>query len=131
MGDLIYIIPIIAIVAMVAYLVYKFKPKGSTSVRTNGSSRGGIRFCITSAADTNVDGCLEIDGVVLNDSISIGDVFSIVDQDDNIIDKGVIVEGINVGTLKPKFVDSVCKDEVVTLHIRTRLSTVNGEAFLK
>ena len=131
MGDLIYIIPIIAIVAMVAYLVYKFKPKSSAPVSTDDAFLGSVRFCITSAGEVNGEGCLEIDGIVVNDTISTGDVFSIVDKNDNIIDNGVVVEGIDAGTIKSKFVDSVRKDEVVTLHIRTRLNTINGEAFLK
>ena len=131
MGDLIYIIPIIAIVAMVAYLVYKLKPKSSALASADDEFLESVRFCMTSAGEVNGEGCLEIDGVVVNANISIGDVFSIVDKNDNIIDTGVIVEAINVGTIMPKFVDNVRQDEVVTLHVRTRLSTINGEAFLK
>ena len=132
MNELMYAVAIVAIIAMVGYLVYKFRGRtSSVHINSNKASLEDVRFSITSVGDRTDEGCLEVDGIVLNATMSVGDVFRIVDKNDSIIDDGVTVEAIDTGVVKNKFVNDVQPDEVVTLHLRTRCNTINGEAFLK
>ena len=132
MKELMYAVAIVAIIAMVGYLIYKLRgPKSNAHNNADNEFLKSIRFAISSVGDITNDGCLEVDGIVLNATMSVGDAFTIIDKNDNIIDDGVIVEAIDTGVVKNKFVNYVRPDEVVTLHLRTRCNTINVEAFLK
>ena len=132
MDGIMSVLPIIAIAAMVVFLFVKFKgTKSNNQSNYNAEFYENVNFCITNVADRAADGTLEVDGVVKNNPIVVGDIFRIVDKDDNIIDSRVVVEKIDAGVIKSKCIDEAPVDEFVTLFLRTRCDTINGEAFLK
>ena len=132
MDGIMYALPIIAIAAMVVFLVFKFKgTKNDNKSNYNAEFLDSVNFCITNVSDRAADGTLEVDGIVKNNPIVVGDIFRIVDKDDNIIDNKVVVEKIDTGVIKSKCIDEAPVDEFVTLFLRTRCDAINGEAFLK
>ena len=132
MDGIMYVLPIIAIAAMVVFLFVKFKgTKNNNQSNYNADFIENVNFCITSVSDKAADGTLEVDGIVKNNPIVVGDIFRIVDKDDNIIDNKVVVEKIDTSVIKSKCIDEAPVDEFVTLLLRTRCTTISGEAFLK
>ena len=131
MDALMYVLPIIAIVAMVAFLVVKLKETKSNNQTNNEKFDEDVNFFIVSVFDRAEDGTLEVNGVVQNNPILVGDIFRIVDKDDNIIDNKVVVERIDTGVVKEKYIDEAPIGEVVSLFLRTRCETIQSEMLLK
>ena len=131
MDGIISILPIIAIAAMVVFLVVKFKGTKSNNQTNNAKFDEDVSFYIVSVFDRAEDGTLEVNGVVENNPIVVGDVFRIVDKDDNIIDNKVVVERIDTGVVKKKYIDEAPVGEVVSLFLRTHCDAIQSEMLLK
>lgn len=127
------LLPIIAILAMLLFIIFKLKKHKKSNSDDNDEFIETVNFCIIFIMNEDTDGMLEAYGIVKNDSIAVGDVFRIVDKDDNIIDNNVIVKKIDAGAIKHKYIDEVSMDEQVTLVLLTHMSEFhfNGEWFLK
>lgn len=131
MDALMYVLPIIAIAAMVVFLAVKFKGTKINNQSNSGKFDEDVNFYIISVFDRAEDGTLEVNGVVQNNPILVGDIFRIVDKDDNIIDSKVVVERIDTGVVKKKYIDEAPVGEVVSLFLRTRCDAIQSEMFLK
>jgi len=131
MDGIMYALPIIAIAVMVVFLVVKLKGTKGNNQSNDAKFDEDVSFYIVSVFDRAEDGTLEVNGVVENNPIVVGDVFRIVDKDDNIIDSKVVVERIDTGVVKKKYIDEAPVGEVVSLFLRTHCDAIQSEMLLK
>lgn len=131
MDKLMYILPIVVIVGVAIFLISKFKGSKSGSQAVTESCEK-INFCITSSATKNsTDNFLEVDGVVRNRSIFVGDSFRIVDKNYNILATRAVVEKIDKGIVNKIYIDEAPAGEFVTLILRTECTSVYKESYLE
>ncbi len=127
MDGLIYVIPIIAIAAMAVYLVIKIKNAGACYSEFHKD----VIFSFTVVSDKTESGAINVCGLVENASIKVGDVFCIVDRENNVIDNNVKVESIDKGVINKKYVDEASDGETVTLALKTHTDDITDKMFLK
>lgn len=130
-GIMLYVLPIIAIATMVVFLVLKLRGTKSNNQTNSERVDTDVNFFIVSVFDRADDGTLEVSGVVENNPIFVGDIFRIVDNDDNIIESNVVVKRIDTGVVKKKYTEEAPVGEVVSLFLKTQSDEIQNEMFLK
>ena len=113
------IVAIVAIVAMVLFLIYKLKPtKKTTAADIDPTIHEDARFVTTMISGDNDEDLFEITGIVCLVPIHVGDSFRMVDEENNVVSKKVIVEKIDTGVVRKKYIPEADVSECVTLFLR-------------
>ena len=117
------IVAIVAIVAMVAFIINKFKPSKGTYQNVYAAMHADASFVILRVSE-NTDGSLvKVMGKAMQ-AVSVGDSFRLVDKENKLIDSKVVVEKIDGGSVKSKFIFTLQPNEIGSLFLRVKDNSV-------
>ena len=122
---------LVAALAGVVIIYVMSKRKGASVKASSAAMDESFSFVIFSVDGKEEDGIVEAHGMVGNEPIFVGDVFRMVDRDDQVIAPRVVVERINVGFVQTKYADEAKPSEDVVLSLRMPVEPYGKELFLK
>ena len=127
MDSLIYIVPIAIVVVVAIFIVLKFVGGGKAAVKVAEN----VAFCVTEIVGRADDGTIEVDGIVKNTPICVGDLLNVADKYGNVYERRVRVIKIDPSVSSTKSVESVEPEEFTTLFLYAEWNDVPSEIYLE